>query len=519
MAGSTPVAPESIWQLEQARNGMLTASEVGTSGMGGVRLHSAYNPEREAAGAVCRDEVFEKSAVVFYGFGLGYHVIEFAKLAAERAASGKSVPKLILLEPEVKYFYAALSVLDWTLVFALENLVIAAGCPSEAVLSLLEDGTKVNVGETGVSDTYFFDIPSFTAHAAAYFETVRAIVKRNQRKNEINAATLKKFGRRWCRNSIKNIEKLSSLGVIETLSGRGSQFPFLIIGAGPSLETILPYIKELKERTVILCVETALHTLLRSGVQPDFILLTDPQFWAFRHISALRAPQSILITEVSAYPAVFRFCSSNTLLCSSQFPVGQYFEQKLGLTPGNLVTGGSVASCAWNFAHFCGTKEIFTAGLDFGFPKGQTHIRGSSAEQTWHTIANRLSASDKATAAALYNANAVCAKDYNGESVITDSRMKMFSWWFEARLAACPEVKTYTLCPQGLATPGIKPASVTELLKRNPLGKEKTDFINSAKSIKSALSSQQKKELLELVNSFPTPDFLSLYPCLREYCN
>lgn len=511
MAGNTPVAPESIWQLEKSKNDMITASE------GGVRLHSAYNPEREAAGAVCRDEVFEKSAVVFYGFGLGYHVIEFAKRAAERASSGKSVPKLILLEPEIKYFYAALCVLDWAPVFALENLIIGAGCPSEAVLSLLEDGTKVNVGETGVSDAYFFDIPSFTAHAAPYFDAVRAIVKRNQRKNEINAATLKKFGRRWCRNSIKNIEKLSSLGVIQPLAGRAEQFPFLIIGAGPSLETILPYIKELQKRTIILCVETALHTLLRSSVQPDFILLTDPQFWAYRHIAALRAPQSVLITEVSAYPAVFRFCSSNTLLCSSQFPVGQYFEQKLGLTPGDLGTGGSVASCAWNLALFCGAKEIFTAGLDLGFPKGQTHIRGSSSEQTWHTLANRLWASDKATAAALYSANAVTAKDYNGQNVITDSRMKMFAWWFEARLAAYPEVKTYTLCPQGLATPGITPQPVSVLLSREPLGQAKTDFINYAKSIKSQLNPQQCNELAELTASFPTEEFIQTWPFLKDY--
>ena len=131
MTGSQPLAPESLWSLEQAKNGMITASE------GGVRLHSAYNPEREAAGAVCRDEVFEKSAVVFYGFGLGYHVIEFAKQAEARiagsAASGASVPRLVLIEPDVSHFFAAMSLLDWTPVFALDQLVIALACPSDAL--------------------------------------------------------------------------------------------------------------------------------------------------------------------------------------------------------------------------------------------------------------------------------------------------------------------------------------------------------------------------------------------------
>ncbi|WP_074645466.1 motility associated factor glycosyltransferase family protein [Treponema bryantii] len=512
MTGSEPVPPESIWNLEKAKNQSITASE------GGVRLHSAYNPEREASGAVGRDEVFQKSAVVFYGFGLGYHVIEFAKLAMERAAAGKTLPRLVLIEPDVKHFFAAMAVLDWTPVFTLENLIIAVGCPSESVLPLLEDGTKVNVGETGVSDSWFFDIPSFTAHSVPYFNEVRSLVKRNQRKNEINAATLKKFGKLWCRNSIKNMSQLENCAGISQLADIAASCPFLILGAGPSLETILPYIKEISERTITVCVETALHTLLRAGLQPDFILLTDPQFWAYRHIAGLEAPESILITEVSAYPSVFRFNCRKILLCGSQFPVGQYFEQKLGLVPGDLGTGGSVASSAWNFAHFCGAKEIYTAGLDFAFPNKQTHIKGSSAEQTYHTLSSRLTAPDRFTAASLYSANAAPGKDYNGSVVLTDSRMKMFSWWFEARLAACPETKTYTLCPQGLAVPGIQKAEVSELLKHPEIKAFKQKLLNQAENLPALVSNNSDKEKLQnILKNFPQSDFLTAYPFLKEY--
>lgn len=501
---------------------MITASE------GGVRLHSAYNPQREAAGAVNRDEVFTKSSLVFYGFGLGYHVIEFAKAVLEKEKSignGQTIPRLILIEPDVKHFYAAMSLLDWTPVFELEQLVIALGCPTESVLPLIEDPSKVNVGDTGVSDAFFFDIPSFTAHAAAYFDQIRSLVKRNQRKNEINAATLKKFGRLWCHNSIKNIMQLEKCPGIEKFSGivsaageadQKETLPFLILGAGPSLETLLPYIKEINERAVTVCVETALHTLLRAGIQPDFILLTDPQFWAYRHIAGLAATESILITEISAYPAVFRFPCRKILLCASQFPVGQYFESKLGLTPGDLGTGGSVASSAWNFAHFCGAREIFTAGLDFAFPDKQTHIRGSSAEQTYHKISNRLTAPEKLTSASLYSANAAPGKDYNGQIVLTDSRMKMFSWWFEARLANCPECKTYTLCPKGLAVPGIQKTEISRLLVRPVITGFKAKLRNLAASLPPLVSSQNTS-LEKLSASFPQEDFLQTYPFLREY--
>jgi hypothetical protein len=215
---------------------------------------------------------------------------------------------------------------------------------------------------------------------------------------------------------------------------------------------------------------------------------------------------------------VFRFNCRKILLCGSQFPVGQYFEQKLGLVPGDLGTGGSVASSAWNFAHFCGAKEIYTAGLDFAFPNKQTHIKGSSAEQTYHTLSNRLTAPDRFTAASLYSANAAPGKDYNGSVVLTDSRMKMFSWWFEARLAACPETKTYTLCPQGLAVPGIQKAEVSELLKYPEIKDFKQKLLNQAENLPALVSNNPDKEKLQnILKNFPQSDFLTAYPFLKEY--
>lgn len=513
MTGCQPVPPEKIWKLESAKNGSITASE------GGVRLHSAYNPEHEASGAVSRDEVFQKSSVVFYGFGLGYHIIEFAKLLKERGGAG---PRLLLIEPDLGHFFASMSLLDWTPVFEIEKLAIVVGAPAESILPLLEDGSRVNIGETGVSDAYFFDLPAFTAHAAPYFDTLRSIIKRNQRKNEINAATLKKFGRLWCRNSLKNLGQYGKCGLVGSLENKafdedGDALPFLIIGAGPSLETILPYIKELQERSITVCVETALRALLRAGVEPDFVILTDPQFWAYRHIAGLSAPQSVFITEVSAYPSVFRFNCQNILLCASQFPVGQFVQSKLNLAPGDLGTGGSVASSAWNFAHLCGAREIFTAGLDFAFPDKQTHIKGSSAEQTYHTLASRLKGPDIFTANALYSANATMGRDYTGAPVLTDSRMKMFAWWFEARLAACPETKTYTLGPRGLCVPGIAAAAPAELLRRPQINSRKSRFLAAAATATSPLAPTQLGELEKLTDSFPREDFLNEYPFLREY--
>lgn len=520
LAQMLPPPPQNIdslagqfWNIAAAKNGEPTATEK----QGGTRLHSAYNPSREAAGTIAASALAEKKTAVFYGFALGYQVVECARQFPQK--------KIILIEPDVSRFYAALSLIDWSDVLKIQQLVIALGCPEDQILHLIDDTSSFGIGKTALDDTVFFDIPQFSAHADAYFTNIRAIIKRNKTKNEINTSTLRKFGRLWCRNTLRNIPRMTEIAALpQTLQenpqknpGLFPALPFLIFGAGPSLQSVLPHIAELSERAVTVCVETALHALQRAGIEPDFIILTDPQFWAYRHIAGLSAKKSVLITELSAFPAVLRFPCKKILLCKSQFPVGEWFEEKMDVHPANLGAGGSVASCAWNFAQSFGAKEIFTAGMDFAFPGGQTHIKGSSAEQTWHTVSGRLGGADKFVTATLCGANVQPGTDYNGNPVLTDSRMKMFAWWFESRLAACHTAKTFTLCPQGLNVPGITPAPLSLLLEKKKILKEKTDFLDAVTSNNPCVPAEKSDDLRKLLETFPQPDFLARYDFLRDY--
>lgn len=442
--------------IQTAKNGEVTASD------NGKLLHSAYNPSREAHNSVFIPEVQEKSSIVFYGMGIGYHLVEAAKLILQDS----NKKKLIVVEPNLEYFLASLQLIDWTEIFKVEKLVLAINCPAESVLPLIEDTTTINTTLQGVSDAFYFDIASFTQHNQQYFECVKTIISRNKHKNEINAATTKKFGKLWSNNCKKNAKYINQLEFINIYKNKFKDIPFVIVAAGPTLQKNLINLKKLydskktkNKEVIIVCVETALKILLKNKINPDFIILTDPQFWAYRHIAGAQAPESVLITELSTYPSVFRFNCKKIVLCASQFPNGKEIEQKAGFSTeqiGDLGSGGSVASCCWNFAVFAGAKQIYLMGLDLSFPGGQTHIKGSSAEQTWHTKSNRLANSDKFTTELLHNANVSLGTNYNNAPVLTDSRMKMFAWWFESRLASLPQIKTYTFSKEGLKIPGIE---------------------------------------------------------------
>jgi hypothetical protein len=460
----------SFWSVQKAKNGSITAVEDGT------QLHSSYNPEKEALQTVQKSDFQGCTAAVFCGFGLGYTPAAYAE-----AYPGRT---LVIVEPDPAHFFAALTLIDWTPVFACPSCIIALACPAETVIPLIE--------QAGIAHSAFFSVPSQTAHARNYFETVRILIDRNRRKDEINTATLERFSKRWMKNSCTNIIQYGRLDGVNIYAGRAAALPFTLIAAGPSLEDILPYLAEIKKRSVIVCVDTALRACLRAGTEPDFIVIADPQYYAYRHIAGLSAPSSVLITESAVYPAVYRFPCRKYVLCSSLFPTGQWFEKRLG-KKGDLGAGGSVASTAWNFAYLAGGRDIFTAGLDLSFPEKKTHIKGSTFEQEVHSYSMRTRPAETESLPALFSAAAEYGTDYTGKPVLTDSRMKMFAWWFESRLASCPAARTYTFCKKGLLIPGITPVNMPDFLAKPDITARKTAFFTQSEENVDAEHPSQKE--------------------------
>ena len=249
------------------------------------------------------------------------------------------------------------------------------------------------------------------------------------------------------------------------------------MAAGPSLQDILPHLKEIKNKAIIVCVDTALRFCIKYNVEPDFIVLTDPQYWAYKHIDGIKSPSSILITESAVYPSVFRFLCKKIICCKSNFPLEHYFDS-FRSEKGTLVAGGSVASTAWNFAQYAGASEIYVAGLDLAFVNKQTHIKGSTFEQATHTTSKRIATAETSNMPILFSGNACYEKNYKHENVLTDQRMKMFAWWFESRLEQFPHVKTYTFSQNGLYIPGIEFITIDKLLSKPEITKEKSTFLS-----------------------------------------
>lgn len=500
----------SFWKTSISPKGFPCAEE------NGLKLHSAYNPQKEAEGQL--SSVNEKTeAIVFEGIGLGFAVIE-----AARKCTNALSPDIVIAESSPLHFFAALCVLDWESAFTYPNLVIALTQEAEQTIKL--------VNRHSIKNTVFVSVPAWKKHDEPFFSIFEELIKRNKRKEEINDATTKRFGALWNRNCLKN-SKIAVLSEDPKIyKSRAQSLPFLLIAAGPSLKDLLPSIKEASKKCVTVAVDTALRVLVKNGYQPDFVLLTDPQYYAYRHIAGVHSPTSVLVTTQEAYPSVFRMNFRKIVCAKSQMPIGNFFEKYCGERT-DLGSGGSVASCAWNFCQLCGAKKIYLSGLDLSFPEKQTHIKGSTFEQKAHSSSMKTSSAETKSMPSYFSGNLVEGKNYLGERVMTDSRMKMFAWWFESRFSECSDVQNLSLGGKGLCIPGVKVSSLQELLNEKDITAEKEDFFKQSErtaheerttrgkkdddtSDLEEKYSAAKKELERRLAGIPLSDFYSVQKAL-----
>jgi hypothetical protein len=453
LAALVAAAPARELELSMAVSGEPSARLPG-----GAWLHSSRDPRAEARRLAAASMLPGADTAVLLGLGLGY--------AAEALADG-GAERILACEAEPGALKAAFQARDLSSLLADERLGFVVGGEPEGLISALE--------LAGGRLAAILELTAATAADPDWFERARRAVERWNAKGAINENTLRRFGRLWVRNLASNLRSAAQSPGVDRLAGlfagggraapaaSASPIPALVLAAGPSLDTVLPYIREISGRAVIVCVDTALRSLLRFGLEPDFLVVVDPQYWNWRHLAGLAAPSSFLISEAAAWPAIFRAPRRGAFLGGSLFPLGHRIEAFAG-NKGRLGAGGSVATSAWDLGRLMGCSPLWMAGLDLGYPGGQTHAKASLFEQRALASGTRLIPASSAQAAALVGPTSFEAPAADGGTVRSDQRMALYAWWFESRLSRPGSPPTRSLSGGGLAIPGMAGVAVEEIL-------------------------------------------------------
>jgi hypothetical protein len=423
----------------------------------GVYIHSPRDPSREgrrlaesAGTQVASGKQAAEGPIIVLGFGLGY--------AAEAAA--RTGRPIIVVERHAAILKKALETRDLSALLTRDKFSLTLGGAS--------DGVLIPLRYAGNAEPSVISNRALTQLDEQWYAEVERHIHVWKDKKAVNQATLRRFGIRWVRNLARNMTAIRDLAGIDYLAGvlQGSGLPVLLIAAGPSLDAALPLLPELAKRCVVVAVDTALRRVLETGVEPDFAVALDPQYWNYRHLDRAPAPGTCLIADSAVYPAVLRHSFARILLCPSQFPLGRFIEDRLDkAAAGRQITlgaGGSVATTAWDFARILSPASIWIAGLDLSYPDLKTHFKGALFETRALSESTRLNPAATWSLRALMDALPFAAPAADGGSVRTDKRLSLYAAWFESRL--CLNPPTYRLGMEGLAIAGMKNGAPETLL-------------------------------------------------------
>ena len=470
-------------KVETASSGMPTML------INGRYVHSPRDPAREGqrlAEACLSSSVLgegDDAPVLVLGFGLGYAAEAITRLAPQRP--------LVIVEKNPGLLRRAFELRDFSRFLSRPGIAFVPGGEGEGAVMALSFFEKIGGnGQTRSGQAHSGNAPrgrsplilrnrTLTGIDRQWYSAAENRVRAWATQGDVNRATLKKFGKRWIGNLTRNMTAIRDLPGISGLTGLAtrsepgvSSVPVFLAAAGPSLDSVGDLLPEIRKRCIVVAVDTSLRLFKRCNVEPDFVLVVDPQFWNSRHLDrCATGRRTRLIAESAVYPPALRLPFAGTFLCGSLFPLGAFVEKRVD-PKGLLGAGGSVATSAWDFCRILGAGEIWIAGLDLAFPGNKTHFKGALFEEKALSESGRLKPAETLLHAVMRSGGLFPAPSASGGKVLTDRRLSLYAAWFEDSFRGNPGVRNYRLAREtpdtggqsGLAIPGLETALMESLL-------------------------------------------------------
>jgi len=313
----------------------------------------------------------------------------------------------------------------------------------------------------------------------------------------------------WTPNVLKNLPKFVSVGKnLLDLKGSAEGATAVIIGAGPSLDTLLPEIAAVKENVVVICAFKALKAVTAAGINPDFVVCLDPK-QKIRHMEGVdlsrigafvieAASNAELVSAISGCPLVPFIASAIPLEVIRSFG-------KVDIPI--VATGGSAVHGALQTAILLGCQNIYFAGTDFGFPDNRLYADGAGTGDRFTVSPDGLSYDRQPLDSHQRGGELYPTPSNSGKLIGASTEMVQFREWVEGRIKKCLQdderIAVFNLCTDGAVIEGAPYArdiSVTDdaaELKKSTLRKLKS--LSKISTIKRETFRQRFNSRLERV--------------------
>ncbi|GGW73480.1 6-hydroxymethylpterin diphosphokinase MptE-like protein [Alteromonas halophila] len=315
--------------------------------------------------------------LILFGMGAGY---QLTPLMASR-----NIDALFICEPNRDFFYASLYAIDWSSV--LTSLDEREG---RAYINIGDDGTHLADDLLKV-----FDAMGVHLLANAYFyrghynERLNPALKQLHEHLRLIISMQfyydhSKYAINHSRKAVENQVPFLLAHPHTQLTEEHKDVPVFIVGNGPSLDGLFPVLKENADRAIIISCGTALQSLYRQGITPDFHAEVEMNRSTCDWVGRVGDPSYLKKIRLLSWSAVHPDLSDMFHSSYLVFKNGEAPTQAIGSMYGRLPLSSllyaypTVSNLAASFASQFGFAQYYLFGTDLGFVDDQYHHSKSS---------------------------------------------------------------------------------------------------------------------------------------------
>jgi hypothetical protein len=422
--------------LDAFEIGGVSVSLAGVGGVGGsgVQLASRRRPASEGRTLAESVDLSKHAAVVAMGFALGHHV----RALVERVKRDGIV---FVFEPDVALLRSVLERADCSGWIGSPTLRILTDAEDTAAISAAVSGaeTLVSLGTT------ILHHPASRARLGAASEAFGRSFAHVMKAVRTTVLTTLVQVESTLRNLLQNIDHYATCEGIKELKDLARGRAAVVVSAGPSLERNIELLCRpgVRDRVVIIAVQTVLKTLLARGVRPHFVTALDYHEISRRFYEGLTAGDVegvTLVVEAKANPAILESFPGR-IRCVGDAVLDGVLGEELARDLGEIQPGATVAHLAYYLARHLGCDPVILVGQDLGFTDGQYYAGGAAIHRVWGSELGEFRTLEMFEWERIVRMRALLRRttDQLGRPVYTDEQMSTYLVQFERDFAADSE--------------------------------------------------------------------------------
>ncbi|MCZ8341900.1 MAG: DUF115 domain-containing protein [Leptospira sp.] len=288
------------------------------------------------------------------------------------------------------------------------------------------------------------------------------------------------FEKIWIKNSIWNLTQISKVPpkkyTIKSLENQFMGLSAVLVSAGPSLRKNLPWLIENRNKLFILSCDTSLKVLIKADIIADGVVTLDAQTNSFFHFMGENLETIPLFADLVSSPTLLREPIFQSVIHSvtAKYQVdaegslvrevtagGELAPEVLG-DVGDIQSGGSVATTAFDMLRFMGFSEIYFLGQDLAYSGREIHSTGTHHNEKWLTLVSRKNSLERINEVIIRKRETRMVPSTSGYTVLTDYVLDLYRHWFEESAKSVSNLKLYNINQDGAKIVGIQEISTIE---------------------------------------------------------